>query len=139
MSLSPTTQIYDAFWADVVLTAASTREPFEEVSVITLHQFFAEKVYEHAISVVISMGMDWGDDTINRVALEVIQKVPPSVAEQVVFNSDGTVLVVIDVPVIDDSTVFAVMNMISRATEMPRMGDTVILGAPTTYSSLLNS
>jgi homogentisate 1,2-dioxygenase len=133
-----TNQLHNAFWADVVLSAASIKEPFEEVSVVTLRAHFADRVYERAIDMLLNAGEAWDDAAIKAKAQDIVRIKPPTVTEQVVFNADGSVLVVIDVPVIDENTTFAVMEMISKALDMPRAGNRVVLGRPITFSALLD-
>jgi hypothetical protein len=46
------------------------------------------------------------------------------------------VQVIVDVPVIDDDTVFLAMDILSRAIDLPMVGNVVVTGKPTQYSTM---
>jgi hypothetical protein len=122
----------NALWADILLAADAASEPFQDVHVVTLKSYFLDVVYEQAINEVISTGFKFTEPVIRSIARMIIEKYPPSVSERVIFSSDGHITVVVDVPQVDDDTVFKVMEMLSTATK-GNMTGTVELGFQRTY------
>ena len=122
------------FWANVVLSAESHQETFEEVHVITLQGYYKDVVYQLAIDSISVSDECPMEHNIKRKAVDIASTGRVKVSERVIFSDSGTITVVIDTFSITDDTVFVVMDMISRAMDIPHIGDTVVLGREVMFS-----
>lgn len=128
MNLTRQQQSHRDFWADVILTAETMDEPFQEVRIVTLRSHFLECVYEQALSAYPRVT----ESELSYIAKEMLEARPITVAEHVTFSPDGSITVVIDRDIIDETATFDAMEMILKAV---RAGGThVTLGLPVSFA-----
>ncbi len=99
-------------WPDLYFTAAASREHFDDVTVVTLKSYLAEKAYDVAIA---DVGVEDSEKLRTRVK-KIVDSRYIHVTEHVKVSRDG-IRVVIDCDVIDDDTVWEALNMLSKALE----------------------
>lgn len=112
-------------WADVILSAAATEEPFEDVRIITLREFFKQRVYDMASAGIQSQ---WSDNSILRSAEHIALHTPPLVSERVIFSSSGSITIVVDADTINDGTILDAFTVLNSSFGRQNINGEVITG-----------
>lgn len=103
-------------WPDLMFTAESERELFEDMRIVTAKSQFYEEVYELAIMKLVNQNKPLDTDLINAMAYSIITEYNPYITEYAELTSDG-ILVVIDVDQITDDTIWSALDMLYKAIE----------------------
>lgn len=121
------------YWADMMIAAESTNEPFQDIQVLTLQSYFMDVVYDQAVDRFLSLNRKWNIREIVDIARLIIEVSPPKVSERVIYSDNGQITVVVDTPAITDDTAFEVMYLLSKA--MQEEGSVITLGPERTYGT----
>lgn len=101
-------------WPDLLISAESDRELFEDVRIVTAKSQFYEEVYELAIMRLVQASKSLDTDAINKMAALIIDEHNPYITEYAIINDDGA-LICIDVDQITDDTMWSALDMLYLA------------------------
>jgi hypothetical protein len=82
-------QLEPSRWPEVVIAAASAREPFEDVVIVTARSQFIDLAFQAAADIVHTEGHALTQDKVHKVACTLIAAQKIVVQEHVRINSEG--------------------------------------------------
>jgi hypothetical protein len=118
-------------WPDVYFTAEANRERFDDVNVVTLKSYLAEKAYDIAIA---ELGVEHPDALLARVRV-ILDSGRIYVSEHVKVNRSG-IRVVVDCELIDEDSIWKALDMVASALEqLNGMSGKIHFGSTITYKT----
>ena len=117
-------------WPTLLLEAESSKEPFEEMRVVTAKSEFMMKARDMAITQLLENGQPATDKAIDKLAASFIEANKVKIFEFVTISDEG-IVACLNVDVIDDEAIWLALDKVYEAVEK---GGSITYDTPISFS-----